>query len=335
MNLRVAGRRLTARAPRGEAGLSLIELMVALTIGLFLMAGAITVFGKTRDLYRTNESAARLQDTARYAMSQLEADLRMASHWGPTSLTDVITNAAAPGESLDASLVPFETEIDECGDNWAVDLAAYVEGNSNGYGLACAAFGTASADADVLTVRRASFDVIPDAALTASIGQLKIRASRIQATIFPDDVLPAGLTGAGSQTRALIVHGYYVDADSDERPGTPSLRRKRLWFDAAADAPVVQDQQVIAGIEDLQFQIGVDTNGDQGADYYADADVVPAAGEAIVAIRLWLLARAEGAEVGFSDDRTYDYADRGAFTPGDGFRRLLVSKTIQLRNTRQ
>lgn len=317
-----------------QAGLSLVELMVALTIGLFLMAGAITVFGKTRDLYRTNEATARLQDTARYAMSMLEGDLRMASYWGPSNRADFITNAAAPGQSLDAELAPYEAVIDDCGDNWAVDAATYVEGSNNSYGLGCGAFGSASADADVLTVRRASREFISDAALAATNGQIKLRASRTRGTFFGNTTLPAGLTGAGSETRALVVHGYYVDDDSDERAGTPSLRRKRLWFDAAAGVPVIQDQQVVSGIADLQVEVGVDTNGDQGADYFTTFDGV-AAGDAIVALRVWVLARAEQADATYTDDRTYSYADRAAFTPGDNFRRMLVSKTIQLRNTRQ
>ncbi len=60
-----------------------------MAIGTFLLAGAITVFGKTRDLYRTNDAAARLQETARYAMSTIEADLRMANYWGLMSRADL------------------------------------------------------------------------------------------------------------------------------------------------------------------------------------------------------------------------------------------------------
>ena len=78
-----------------QRGMSLIELMVALAIGTFLLAGTITVFGKTRDLYRTNDAAARLQETARYAMGTLEADLRMANYWGLMSRADMIQNGPA------------------------------------------------------------------------------------------------------------------------------------------------------------------------------------------------------------------------------------------------
>ena len=79
-------------------GLSLVELMVAMAIGIFLLAGAVTVFGKTRDLYRTNDAAARLQETARYAMSTIEADLRMANYWGLMSRADLVENG--PGLNL-------------------------------------------------------------------------------------------------------------------------------------------------------------------------------------------------------------------------------------------
>ena len=146
------------------AGLSLVELMVALSIGLFLLAGAVTVFGKTRDLQRTNEAAARLQESARYALAQIEADLRMANHYGLNSRPDLIERAARPGETLDAAINPYAAVISQCSDNWAVNLTAYVDGSNNGYGLTCAGFGTASANEDVLTVRRAGNELITSAA---------------------------------------------------------------------------------------------------------------------------------------------------------------------------
>ena len=55
--------------------------------------------------------------------------------------------------------------------------------------------------------------------------------------------------------------------------------------------------------------------------------------EQIVAVTMWLRVRAEDAETGFSDDRTYRYADLDE-TPGDRFRRVVVSRTISLRNRR-
>lgn len=326
-----------------QRGLSLVELMVAMAIGTFLLAGAITVFGKTRDLYRTNDAAARLQETARYAMGTIEADLRMANYWGLMSRADLIENGPAldlanppavdPAYSLPAELTGFAGAINQCGAMWAVKLPAYVEVNNDAYGYACAAFGTAMPGSDQLTIRRVSTQVINAAGLAASAGQIKLQTSRIQGSLFASATIPAGYAPPLSETRALIANGYYVDQDSNERDGTPSLRRKQL--DVAGAATVIGDLQIVPGVEDLQVELGADFNGDQNADYFVQPNTVIPAGDQIVAVRLWLLVRAEQQETGFIDGRTYTYASRAAYAPADSFRRVLVSKTIALRNTRR
>jgi type IV pilus assembly protein PilW len=50
-----------------EAGMTLVELMVALAIGLFLMIGAIQVYNQSRQAFVINESIARVQETAQFA----------------------------------------------------------------------------------------------------------------------------------------------------------------------------------------------------------------------------------------------------------------------------
>jgi type IV pilus assembly protein PilW len=331
---------------RLQHGMSLVELMVALTIGTFLLAGAISVFGKTRDLYRTNEAAARLQETARYAMGTIEADLRMANYWGLMSRADLIENGPAldlanlpavdPAYSLPAELQGYAGTINQCGAMWAVKLPAYVEA-TNSYTLGCAADGAgAVAGADTLTIRRASTQVIAAAGLGASAGQIKLQTSRVQGSLFSSATLPAGYLPPLSETRALVVNGYYVGQDSDERAGTPSLRRKQL--DLQGGAPTIFDLQIVPGVEDLQVEFGGDFNDDQNADYFVQPNVAIPAGDQIVAVRVWLLVRAEQQETGFVDGRTYEYASRvgaGAYVPNDAFRRVLVTKTIALRNTRR
>jgi type IV pilus assembly protein PilW len=330
---------------RLQRGLSLIELMVAMAIGTFLLAGAISVFGKTRDLYRTNDAAARLQETARYAMGTIEADLRMANFWGLMSRADLVAN----GPALDAAnvvVLPYALPadfsasaaaiIDQCGDMWAVKLPAYVEGNNNAYGYNCAAFGTAVAASDQLTVRRASTQVIAVGALAASTGQIKVATSRVQGALFSGGALPADYSPPLSESRAIVAHGYYVDQDSDQVAGTPSLRRKQLAF--VGGAPAIVDQEIVPGVEDLQVEFGVDQNTDQNADFFVPPDAAIGAGDEVVAVRVWLLVRAEQPEFSFTDGRTYAYADRvggAAYTPADNFRRVLVTKTIALRNTRR
>ncbi len=59
------------------------------------------------------------------------------------------------------------------------------------------------------------------------------------------------------------------------------------------------------------------------------------AGASIVSVTVWLRIRSEEPEQSQSDNRSYQYADMAsAFVPNDKYRRIVVSKTIQLRNTR-
>ena len=65
--------------------MTLVELLVALAIGSFLMIGAVQVYNQSRQAFVINESIARVQETAQFAMDTLEADLRMASNYGMQS----------------------------------------------------------------------------------------------------------------------------------------------------------------------------------------------------------------------------------------------------------
>ena len=66
------------RLPR-SSGFSLIEVMVALTLGLLLSAGIITIFSSTSKANKVQNALARLQENGRYAMTRIGADLRMLS----------------------------------------------------------------------------------------------------------------------------------------------------------------------------------------------------------------------------------------------------------------
>lgn len=68
--------------PRKQAGIGLVEIMVALVIGLVLMAGVFQIFQSNRTTYRVAEAMARVQENGRYAMMFLSRDLRMAGYSG-------------------------------------------------------------------------------------------------------------------------------------------------------------------------------------------------------------------------------------------------------------
>lgn len=65
-----------------QRGLSLVELMVAIAIGILLMLGLVQVFGGLRAAFATSEGVSRVQENSRFALEFLRRDLRMAGHMG-------------------------------------------------------------------------------------------------------------------------------------------------------------------------------------------------------------------------------------------------------------
>lgn len=66
-------------------GFSLVELMVALTIGLIILGAVSTLFVNSKQTYTTQDSLSRLQENARFAMHFLIKDLRLAGYYGCVS----------------------------------------------------------------------------------------------------------------------------------------------------------------------------------------------------------------------------------------------------------
>jgi len=62
-----------------QTGLSLIELMIAMVLGLLVAAGIISVFISTSSSNRVQTQLATLQETGRFAISRMSDDLRMAN----------------------------------------------------------------------------------------------------------------------------------------------------------------------------------------------------------------------------------------------------------------
>ena len=326
---------------RHQTGLTLVELMVALAIGSFLIIGAIQIYNQSRQAFVVNESIARVQETAQFAMDTIEADLRMASNWGRNS-----RGLAVEGRSLvgDANPTGLTVPTPTCGDAWAFDLARPIDGSDNTYTLPCAASGGSAGNSDVITVRRASVQpVAPEA------GRLQIQSTRIQGELFETDSVPAAVlpitnhpvTGVPSSgTHNLIVNSYYVSPSSTLIPGVPTLRRKTLTVDSGA--PVIEDQEVAPGVESIQLQLGIDVDEDNTVDRYVNPgdDVYnPAAagyipGVRVMTARVWIVVRSVTTEFGLQDTRNYQPGNANMGQMNDSFRRLQVSKTILLRNAR-
>jgi type IV pilus assembly protein PilW len=332
------------RRPAGAregAGFGLVELLVAMAIGLAVLAAVLTATLQARRTYAALETTARLQETARHALGVIESDVRMSGHLGLLSRAEAVSNLRGPLTDPRGQEVP----LTGCSAHWATDLARPLTGWDHTldhwpFDSGCRPNGGWRSGTDVLVVRRASADRIAQsaAALREFRGHVLLATSRTAGRVFVGDALgtvPAGFAESDppdapplADTRRLLVHAYYVSPASSESPALPSLRRKRL-----VSGPSVQDEELLPGVEDLQVRYGVDADGDLAVDRYVDADGL-ADGDRVVAARIWLRVRSAERDVAWDDRSRYLYANQDEQLPDPErpFRRVVVSRTVQVRN---
>lgn len=75
--------------PNRQAGISLIELLVALVLGLVLLLGISQVFLSSRQTFATNEAMSKLQENGRFALEFIARSARQAGYLSPGSTLDM------------------------------------------------------------------------------------------------------------------------------------------------------------------------------------------------------------------------------------------------------
>jgi len=85
------------QSPQHQHGLTLVEVMIAITISLILLAGVMQIFTGSRQTYRVQDNMARLQENGRFAMSFLSRDIRAGDYWGCFTGPAAFTNNLAAG----------------------------------------------------------------------------------------------------------------------------------------------------------------------------------------------------------------------------------------------
>ena len=313
-----------------ERGMTLVELLVAMSIGLFLIGGALYMYSQSKNAYRAGDSLARLQESARFALDTLEPDIRLARYWGLNSEPARIDFPVGIAVTCGGVNAP-----------WARALDSAVEARDDTFNLApCAAFNDAPrAGSDVLILRHAEpwqggVEPAPD------VQRLQVRSTLNRGQVFNDGVGPA--LGVDSSTNNVVINAYYVSDESSFDSNQPSLRRLTLRSNGT-----LGEEEVIPGVENLQVQYGVDTDKDGEVDRYVDADqplVTPGAAGfdpdfQIVAVRVWMLVSTPADDPAWVDQRRYptpdaDLGDLVAGSPGypSSSRRLQIAKTFFLNN---
>jgi type IV pilus assembly protein PilW len=290
-------------------GFSLVELMVALLLSAILISGALKLFGTVRAAYASAENIAALEERAAFALTALESDLRLAGFWGLHSNAGLIR--------VPSGIVTHCAGINVSA--WALRLTRPVEAIDANTSLPCLSATRLVPGTDSLIVRHVSQrDTAPRS------GRIQLHTNETAGELFSGET-PPSIDGA--LTFDLQLHAWYLDRTSSEQD-LPALRRYALVNDG-----LLQNQEIMPGVENFQVSLGVDYDGDHLIDSFVDTDNPGTA--QVLAVRVWLLLRSARPEPGHLDNGPWysiDADSSAALRPGDAYRRISVERTIWLRN---
>ena len=283
-------RYLSARlAPVGRnfRGVSLIELLVAVAIGMVLIAGALAVFVDSRHTSRVNQSLARIQENGLFAADEISRSLELAGYWGENNNTSLVLGRTERTGGAVSSASTLTGATSNCtasdGYEWYTDLERPIEGiDTDGSTDAtdASSFVSCIPDAtyhqtgdgvfgasDLLVVRY----VDPDPVTTLVANTAYVRSDPKQSQIFIGTTQPSGFDATASNYE-LHAYAYYVSKFYENAgDGIPTLKRASLIAGAASldiipgNTSPIQEETVIPGVESLHVQFGIDTNGDSSA----------------------------------------------------------------------
>ena len=307
-----------------QQGFSLIEMMLAMLIGIMIMGGIMSVYSNTRDLQRTSEDQINLVTDARFALETIGYDLRHAGVFGGTNVTDLI--ACRQGDASCPSALPAATG--DCESEWYIDISQSIFGGNNtvptGYGCIL----NHEPNTDVLVVRYADSNEVDTANLVP--GTAYVRSNYLAGQLFLGTAQPVIPDDEGTLTanHQLYSRAYYIsDFTNTPGDGQPALRRVDL-----INGPQVQDQLILPGATNLQVQYGEDLDSDGSIDEFVNADAVTDFNK-VYAVRLWVMIKSERKEQGLdTNSGDINIAGTTVSRPNDGYRRLLVSSVIKMRN---
>lgn len=298
-------------ARRAEAGMSLIELMVAIALGIFLTFGVIVIFVLSNRAYGDVQRESRMGDNGRFAMQLLTRELRHAGLIGgganlfsielDTNLGSINTGDCTGA----ASALMFQPDAgsSEPPPGWTS-----VQADANGDAFGCI---TDAMPGSTVLVIKSVRPVPSDTAPTGS--NYFILSNHLTGTLFNASTTQPGMIPQGRYWE-YNWHAYYV---RNQGAGvSPTLSRKRLVRSGTNNTVTTED--LVDGIEDLHI-VQADANNRRSVQVYT----------------LVRSATPEPGNVVSGAARTYTLGDRSrsfAVADNDAFRRVVLNATVAIRN---
>ncbi len=342
--------------PVSDRGFSMVELMIAMLLGLFVSSVVISIFVSTNRSFSQDQQIARMQENARFAMRVLANELSMAGFWGqvldPGKINTTVRNCDADGSGAECQGGYAGTSLTlttDCGPGsvtpapakWAYSVSPPIEivtqtaADDAENTFSCIDEDEFQASTDILVIKRAQGQGLASTrADSGDNGQVYLRATGASGMLLNYDHTDTATAGADILDWTYVARIYYVQnyfADSDD--GIPSLFRKTLGGAAGATAMQTEDGGIAPGIEYFHIMFGVDEDGDGAANVYTSSPTSGDINNAVTA-RIYILARSMLPDHAHTNSKVYQLGDVTKDYSGspDNYYRRVFTTTVKLRN---
>jgi type IV pilus assembly protein PilW len=334
-----------------QFGYTIIELMIAITISLIILASLVAMFANNSRTRVEIERANQQTENGRYALQLITDDLHNAGYLAEFNPGPLATPAAKPD--------PCDTSV--AGLNGALPMA--VQGYDNA-AIVPACLSDVRAGTDILVVRHASTCAVGSAGCDALVAgdpyfqtsgcnsATELSSGNI-ANYYVLDTNAASFTLHQKDCVTLAnvyqyrTHIYFVANNDQAGDGIPTLKRAELGIATFSIVPLVE------GVENMQIEYGIDTSvptTGTAAVYNANPDTYNAAcgttpsicvgyWRNVVAAKINVLTRNTTATQGYVDNKVYtlgllaDGITANTVGPlNDAYKRHAYESVVKLNN---
>jgi type IV pilus assembly protein PilW len=328
-----------------EKGLTLIELLVAMTLGLLLIGGAIGFFLSTKQANLTLDALSRNQESGRFAMSLLTQNIRLAGYAGCSNLQDITPNVIAMptpthGFDLNSTIIGFDnasanvadhaptgwlegtdflviSHVDDC----AADLTAKL-GSLNGEIVISSANNCDFAVNDYLLITDCeTADLFRATAVSVLTSESKEEIDHACTETDPRNTT-ANLSRQYRQNSTVMKFyqsTYFIGKNTNKNP---ALYKKDHTGSAV---------ELVDNVADMQIRYGTDTNADGIVDTYQNANDISDWGR-VLSVELSLLIRSDDHALGQPQTVTFNGTDLNDGNDADKRLRSIFNSSVSIRN---
>lgn len=330
-----------------QSGFTLIELMVAMALGLIILIGVMNVLLINMQTQRVQEGISRMQESARFALEEMSINIRNAGYLGcisdPSQMVNTLNSSGGFLANFSIPLMAY----DATATSWSPSRPASIISPNLGSDILSLRTAT---DGDVFLTKSmpdssAAMFATPTSDIEA--GDILIvtdcgASAVFQATQYNDtngSIVHntgggGGLTPPNNATKNLgkryepgahllkmsMVNYYIRDSASGEGPA--------LWQQRFSQTPT----ELAPNVERLHVLLGHDTDTDGVVDVYRAASDANVDWNQIVTVRLSLLMRSPQTLPIDVDSRVFQMGGEDVGPFSDRFARQLFTKTVSVRN---